>query len=622
VQVLPPCKTSIRREKLANPFFQEIRLSAVDGPPLRPYRPAPKQRRLQPNRAVRWKQNRGRVCYLLMILYLWPARSRGPFQTTFPIRISYFFKPYTPPVLRRFSLIGTHISNPLPSNTSSTTTPSCLHYHQTHHLLPLVPTSSTLSIFFHRVHPSPFRPPPSDSIEIEHPHSQHQPINRLLLESLTMPPLPIPTEIIEQIARGLTDDKGKLCFADLNAFLQVDRLLYNTLNGTLWNEALRSGASTQRVFTHMIRTNDVKSLKFFLDLGADVHCLLFRDDFNNEAIDDTYMAVTPLQVATALDYVPMARLLLEYRASTVIYGEDDLPNHNVLQSASSAEMVQLLLQCGANPEQQDPDGYRPLHCYVLKGCIGAMQGILRHGVKVDPRAGELSHTPLHFAAQDNAEALGILLQHGAEVKKKDTEGHTALHLASMEGMADAVGALIAFWPDGVKMKDLSGSTALHLAVKKTKIEVVMLLASYWPEGVLAKDKDANTPLHEAANAITPGMAIFMAKLRPDSIREKNKWGNTPMHHAAWHGSAQLVRLLVEIWPEGAGEKNTSGNTPLHLAAWRGETETVKVLVERWPAGKAVINNRGRTPLGAFQASDVEMECDERQEILALLGGEH
>jgi ankyrin repeat protein len=93
---------------------------------------------------------------------------------------------------------------------------------------------------------------------------------------------------------------------------------------------------------------------------------------------------------------------------------------------------------------------------------------LRYGAKVNPTAGGLSHSPLHFAAQDNAEALGILLQHGADVKKKDTEGHTALHLASMEGMADTVGVLIAFWPDGVKMKDLSGSTALHLAVKKRR----------------------------------------------------------------------------------------------------------------------------------------------------------
>jgi hypothetical protein len=85
-----------------------------------------------------------------------------------------------------------------------------------------------------------------------------------------MPPPKFPLEILLTIADLLTDDEDELCFSDFNSFVQVNRTLYACLNRTLWQEATKFDASTRRVFTHLIRTNDLASLKFFLELGADI----------------------------------------------------------------------------------------------------------------------------------------------------------------------------------------------------------------------------------------------------------------------------------------------------------------------------------------------------------------
>jgi ankyrin repeat protein len=148
-----------------------------------------------------------------------------------------------------------------------------------------------------------------------------------------MPPSKLPLEILLDIAYLLIDDDSKLCFANFNSFLKVNRTLYASLNRTLWQKAVAFKPIT--VFTHLIHTNDLASLKFFLELGADVETFLYEP--YGEAIG------TPLQVAIQLDNVPMARLFLEYGADPAKYIElGDLSGHAPIHVARSGEMVQLL----------------------------------------------------------------------------------------------------------------------------------------------------------------------------------------------------------------------------------------------------------------------------------------
>jgi ankyrin repeat protein len=441
----------------------------------------------------------------------------------------------------------------------------------------------------------------------------------------------IPPEILLMIARLLEDDDGGFCFADLNSLLKVNRTLYACLNRTLWQQAVGSGSTTERAFTHLIRTNDLTSLKFFLGLGADVETLLL--EFQNECGADNYnysdvkiSAPTPLKVAAHLDIVPMARLLLEHGADVVQYDDLDRPSHSAIHAARSAEMVQLLLDHHADPEQQAVNEvkFRPLHYYAMRENIEAMRVVLRNGVEVDPDPTLNLPPPLHLAAERNIDAVKLLLEHGADVKKKGPLLNTPLHFATRAGKNDVVRLLVKIWPDGMRVKGALGHMPLHMAAMAGKTDVVRTLVESWPDGMREKNTRGNTPLHNAAGWRQTDVVRLLVGIEPNGMREKNKDGQTPLHFAAAAGDTEAVRVLVEGWPGGTREKDEYGNTPLHMAAAtvgiEGSEEVVRLLVERWPEGKEALNEEGQTPLSVFECFGDDPGIDQRQRIIILLGG--
>jgi ankyrin repeat protein len=464
-----------------------------------------------------------------------------------------------------------------------------------------------------------------------------------------MPPPKLPLEILLMIARLLlTDDEGEPCFADFNSFLKVNRSLYDCLNRTLWEKAAESKSTTERLFTRFIRANNLSRLEFFLELGADVETIV--RDFNSPFININY---TPLLVAAAqLDNVPMARLFLEHGADVVQSNSLGRGSYySAIHVAHSAEMVRLLLDHDADPEQEvSYNGYRALHYYIVRGNIGALRTVLQYGVEVDTVSS--STTPLHDAVPRNIDAVKLLLEYGADIKmrgyqsntplhsavkggktdvvrlllerwpegasKTNRSGQTPLHLAAAKGKTDMARSLLEIWPQGARQKDNDGHTPLYLAIKAGKTDVVRLLLEHWPAGAREKDESGNTLLRLAAEdrEDRADMVELLLEFWPDGVREKSEHGDTLLHVAA---KTEVLRLLLERWPAGAREKDEFGETPLHLAALRGETEMIRLLVESWPEGKEALNGDVQTPLLLFE-EEGDPGHNQRKEIIALLGG--
>jgi ankyrin repeat protein len=386
-----------------------------------------------------------------------------------------------------------------------------------------------------------------------------------------MPLLQIPLEILLMIARLLTDDEGKLCFADLNSFLKVNCALYACLNCTLWQEAVKFKNTTERVFTHLVRSNDLARLEFFLELGADIETDLPK--FSERWSTGT----TPLKAAVCLDNVPMARLLLEHGASLVQRHKFGRLTYSAIHAARSAEMVQLLVDHHADLEH--PMIWRPLELYAQRGYIEAMRAALRNGAQIGSGDG----SALLQAAKHNIDAVKLLLEHGADVKVKDTSWKTPLHTAARAGKTDVVRLLLEHWPEGIREKTADGKTPLHLAALYGETDTVRVLLEFWPEGIREKDADRSTPLHLAA----------------------------------LDGEADTVRVLLERWPEATREKDVAGDTPLHLAARYRHIDAMRLLVESWPKGKRVLNEKEQTPFEAWYFSG-SYTPSLRREIVALL----
>jgi ankyrin repeat protein len=392
------------------------------------------------------------------------------------------------------------------------------------------------------------------------------------------------------------DDKRYL--NNLKSLRQVNRLFYAYIDPIFWqkNFLLRKRAS-ERVLARLIETNDIARLKFFLDKGADVECL-----------GNSFAGY--VELASSLDNVPIARLLLEKGAKI---------NYGPMHAAQSAEMVHLLMDFHADPEVKTRRGVRPLHQYMdLENPAAAMRAILERGADVNPTYYMYKWTPLHKAAvqidaRRGADAVTILLEFGADVTVRDTELNTPLHLAAKEEGAEVVRLLMERWPEGVREKNSNLDTPLHRAAgiglrsralnrmgrlycNTGRAEVVKFLLESWPEGVREKNKDLDTPLHLAAEAGDVESVKLLVESWPEGIKEKNKDLETPLHFAAESGESEAVRVLMERWPEGVREKNKDLDTPLHLAAETGNVHAVKLLVESWPEGIWERNENLDTPL--------------------------
>jgi palmitoyltransferase ZDHHC13/17 len=97
-------------------------------------------------------------------------------------------------------------------------------------------------------------------------------------------------------------------------------------------------------------------------------------------------------------------------------------------------IVHLLLQYGADPLLADAQGFNVLHLATHSSNIMLILYLLHQpsitADLIDPQ----DHTPIMWAAyQGDALSVDVFLRWGAEVKRRDSLGLTALHWAIVRG---------------------------------------------------------------------------------------------------------------------------------------------------------------------------------------------
>jgi ankyrin repeat protein len=128
-----------------------------------------------------------------------------------------------------------------------------------------------------------------------------------------------------------------------------------------------------------------------------------------------------------------------------------------LHSATSSEVVILLLDSGAHVEARDSYGRTPLYYLAIKGSTVAVQALLHRGAAASARDSEQS-TPLHHA--DNSEVTTELLRYDADVEARDNDGETPLYHACRYNRVTSVDGFIAAGAQ-VDITNNAGDTPLH-----------------------------------------------------------------------------------------------------------------------------------------------------------------
>ncbi len=190
-------------------------------------------------------------------------------------------------------------------------------------------------------------------------------------------------------------------------------------------------------------------------------------------------------------------------------------------------------------------------------------------------------TPLHTACSRNYyEIAQILIEHGADVNARDMIGDTPLHRASFASNLSLVKTLVAHGAD-VNVQNKVGRTAI----------------------LFCRDYFNDSPEFEKNQY---DVAVFLIEHHID-VHKTDEDKRNALHYACENGRPRLAQLFIDN-NINVNAQDIDGNTPLHLAVGANKTETIKLLLTIDGIDAFRENKRGKTPLSsAFAKHKDEIE---------------
>ncbi|EXJ68613.1 uncharacterized protein A1O5_08407 [Cladophialophora psammophila CBS 110553] len=298
-----------------------------------------------------------------------------------------------------------------------------------------------------------------------------------------------------------------------------------------------------------------------------------------EAVDE--MGCAPLHyAATGARSLETINMFSENPAFVRMKDHNGLTPLHIVSGRSWAEAVKHLLERGAEADAVDNDGRTALHLalnstnkvsrYSRKDTRTIRYLCLNGPAQVNMKD-KRSLTPLHIASGHSwAEAVELLLEQGAEVDAVDVDGRTALHLAANSHVnrhehfdTRTIDLLSLDNRTQVRMRDKQGLTPLHLAASLGRTRAVELLLRRGAE-VDAVDNNDQTPLHWAlqSGSVSPRLAEMLIKAGAD-VNAKNRLGQSALHLLGMRmrapGSSYRLMELFSIFVNHGTDLNTESS---------------------------------------------------------------
>eukprot|EP01018_Ginkgo_biloba_P010746 Gb_11502 [translate_table: standard] len=269
---------------------------------------------------------------------------------------------------------------------------------------------------------------------------------------------------------------------------------------------------------------------------------------------------TPLGMAAAQNNLQIFSMLLlrSERAKTYFHKMDI---GNVLrQSARKGyfDLVNKLLENGANLLDSDGDGKTTPH-YLVDGYVDdysylSFFNVVRRKFELTKVVDKNGRTVLHAAASHGHVRLCDLLlsENSGLYICKDRDGQTPLHYAVQQNNEAVVNTLLKKSSekdkDKVDLRDLSGRTPLHMATARGNLTLVKTLLSY---------------LQNPAKYVSIGDIL----------------GETALHKAARIGHIEIMKKLLESGSQPLQERDCDGKTALHYAVQLEKRDVARTISE-------------------------------------------
>ncbi|KXJ87503.1 ankyrin repeat-containing domain protein [Microdochium bolleyi] len=270
---------------------------------------------------------------------------------------------------------------------------------------------------------------------------------------------------------------------------------------------------------------------------------------------------TDLIVATSLRSVPLVQIMLQNIEKDVLDAKESFYGKTALRiavDAGSSEIIQLLLDAGADPDIPDDKNEAPIHIATTQAMEENLEALLEAGAETDVLDKD-GLSPLMLSCYDTAyeEATRILLAYRSNTNFCNSKGRNALFYAAEKCEVQQAMLLLRHGCD-VTHADKEGNTALHLAaasvldpegcdvdptIDDDGPELLALLIHYGAD-VNARNHKGETALHIAVGwkygPVHRMKALISRKARMDVVDAKRR---TPRHRALERGAQDAVKLL-------------------------------------------------------------------------------
>ena len=319
------------------------------------------------------------------------------------------------------------------------------------------------------------------------------------------------------------------------------------------------------VLVEAVKRDDASLVEMFLSKGADPDRVTARGE-------------RPIFIALECAGAPVVQALVKHNADVQVR---DATGLSVLQAAFEGSMAQdkdsicAILECllskGANAMDTYIDGKNLLHRAVSPGFgyAKAAHLFLKAGLKVNSQDGE-GNTALHLATHSKS-CMELLLKNRANSHIVNREGLTPLlHAISHANKEDEPDLEVLIKASSMRRLDSKGRSALHLAASNGLDKIVRALLRARAD-TSTVDSEKHTPLLLAAKNhqwhIVPLLTI------PPSINSWDEQGMTALHHIAsslpkapsiWN---DIATAAVPFCERGVSRsmRDCSGATPLIVA---------------------------------------------------------
>ncbi|MCL2484724.1 MAG: ankyrin repeat domain-containing protein [Endomicrobia bacterium] len=307
----------------------------------------------------------------------------------------------------------------------------------------------------------------------------------------------------------------------------------------------------------------------------------------------------------------------------------DQDGNNVLLIAAGennrAEIINILIEAGANTEIKNKNGYTPLMMAIRNTRTENVLALIKAGANVNtaydkPYDDEDKTTPLMYAVSEYSvnepRVIQALIDAGANVNAKDALGYTPLLIAARHSWLKPENLEILIKSGAnIEEKDKDGYTSLVRAIRNTRAENVLVLIKAGANVNDAYDKpydddDKTTPLMYAVRGYSvnePRVIRALIDAGAD-VNAKDAIGYTPLLIAARHSwtKPENVEILIK---SGANieEKNKDGYTPLMRAIGSSRPENVIVLIKAGANVNITIDENKITPLMYAMSNAVSIE---------------